>query len=81
MRREVRDRDGLQCTFVDELGTRCRETRFLELHHKRAHALGGGETTRNLTMRCQAHNALAAEQDFGRDFMLERASGRARRPP
>ena len=79
VRREVRDRDGLQCTFVDELGQRCRETRFLELHHEHAHALGGGETARNLTMRCQAHNALAAEQDFGREFMRERMSGCFRR--
>jgi hypothetical protein len=79
VRREVRDRDGLQCTFVDEFGQRCRETRFLELHYEHAHALGGGETTQNLTVRCQAHNALAAEQDFGRKFMLERMSGCFRR--
>jgi 5-methylcytosine-specific restriction endonuclease McrA len=79
VRREVRDRDGLQCSFVDEFGTRCRETRFLELHHELPHAQGGGETVKNLTMRCQAHNALAAEHDFGRDFMLERMSRNPRR--
>ncbi|HEY6724100.1 MAG TPA: hypothetical protein VI197_08705, partial [Polyangiaceae bacterium] len=79
VRREVRERDGLQCAFVDEFGQRCRETRFLELHHELAHALGGRETVGNLKMYCQAHNALAAEQDFGREFILERISGRFRR--
>lgn len=76
-RREVRDRDGLQCTFVDEFGRRCRETRFLEIHHEVAHALGGDLGAKNLAMRCQAHNALAAERDFGREFMRERV-GKAR---
>ncbi|HEY6725068.1 MAG TPA: hypothetical protein VI197_13620 [Polyangiaceae bacterium] len=78
VRREVRERDGLRCAFVDEFGQRCRETRFLELHHELAHALGGRETVRNLRMYCRAHNALAAEQDFGREFILERISGRLR---
>ncbi|HEY6726565.1 MAG TPA: hypothetical protein VI197_21165, partial [Polyangiaceae bacterium] len=79
VRREVRERDGLQCAFVDEFGQRCRETRFLELHHELAHALGGRETVGNLRMYCRAHNALAAEQDFGREFIFERISGRFRR--
>ena len=70
--RKVRDRDGEQCTFVDESGQRCRETRFLEVHHVLARARGGGETARNLTIFCRAHNALAAEQDFGREFMRAR---------
>jgi len=26
----------------------------------------------NLTLRCAAHNALAAEEDFGRDFSTRR---------
>jgi hypothetical protein len=87
VRREVRDRDGVQCAFVDEFGQRCRETRFLELHHEIAHARGGGETATNLSMRCQAHNALAAEEDFGREYVRERvdeAGGewrRVGRPP
>lgn len=80
VRRDVRDRDGLQCTYVDERGQRCRETRFLELHHELAHALGGRETARNLTMRCQAHNALAAEHDFGREFMAGRREAASRSP-
>jgi len=85
-RREVRDRDGTQCAFVDERGQRCRETRFLELHHELAYALGGQTAAHNLKLYCQAHNALAAERDFGREFMKARGgpvaeSRRAARPP
>src|SRR5690606_35881093 len=66
VRREVWQRDGARCTYVDNRGQRCRETAFLELHHVSPHALGGPATADNLTLRCPAHNALAAEQDFGR---------------
>jgi hypothetical protein len=46
---------------------------MLELHHEHAHALGGPPTAKNLTLRCRAHNALAAEGDFGREFVLDKA--------
>jgi hypothetical protein len=78
VRRQVRNRDGERCAFVDDSGQRCRETRFLELHHKHAHALGGDESAENLTLWCQAHNALAAERDFGR-ALIRRQQGRAAR--
>ena len=69
VRREVLDRDGACCSFVDDSGRRCRETRLLQLHHKHAHAWDGEDSAGNLTLYCQAHNALAAEQDFGRAFI------------
>ena len=69
VRREVFERDAAQCTFVDSTGQRCRETHALELHHLQAFALGGEHHASNITLRCRAHNALAAEQDFGRDFV------------
>ena len=75
VRREVRDRDGNQCTFVDASGRRCPETRRLELHHRLAYGQGGDSVAGNLTMYCAAHNALAAEQDFGRKFIEERRRG------
>ena len=78
VRREVWDRDQRRCTYVDACGNRCRATRFLELHHLHAHARGGGETALNLTLRCAAHNGLAAEEDFGREFMRERSRRRQR---
>jgi len=76
VRRDVRDRDGNRCTFVDDRGQRCRETRLLQLHHIEAHANGGDPSVENLTQRCQAHNALAAEQDFGRAFIQRQRDGR-----
>ena len=82
VRREVWQRDGSRCAYVDSQGRRCRATAFLELHHINPHALGGPPTAVNLTLRCHAHNALAAEQDFGRDFVQAKreACGPARVP-
>ncbi len=69
VRRAVFERDHARCTFTDDSGRRCRETHRLELHHLLAFAHGGESTEQNLTLRCQAHNALAAEEDFGRDIV------------
>jgi 5-methylcytosine-specific restriction endonuclease McrA len=66
IKREVFVRDGGCCSYVDERGVRCRETRYLELHHVEPYARGGQHVAANLTLRCAAHNALAAENDFGR---------------
>jgi hypothetical protein len=77
VRRDVFSRDEARCTYADASGRRCRETHGLELHHLTAFAHGGQHTQSNLTLRCRAHNALAAEQDFGRDFSeLKRDSNR-----
>jgi hypothetical protein len=69
VRRAVWDRDGARCAYVDERGVRCRETAGLEIHHRKAHALGGPNTASNLELRCTSHNALAAEEDFGREHL------------
>jgi hypothetical protein len=68
-RREVFRRDEGRCTFTDAHDQRCRETRHLELHHLQPFARGGENVASNLTLRCAAHNALAAEQDFGRELI------------
>ncbi len=62
-------RDGRRCAFVDEGGRRCRETAWLELHHRTPHARGGTDTADNLSLRCRSHNAHEAERDFGREWM------------
>jgi 5-methylcytosine-specific restriction endonuclease McrA len=69
VRRAVWERDGERCTYVDATGQRCRETGGLELDHIDPHSRGGAATVANLRLRCHAHNALAAEREFGRDFM------------
>lgn len=69
VRRAVFDRDEGRCTYHDASGQRCCETHLLELHHELAFARGGAHTQENLTLRCQAHNTLAAEEEFGRDWV------------
>ena len=72
VRRTVFDRDGARCTHVDPSGGRCRETHHLELHHVVPFARGGGHTSANLTLRCAAHNAYAAELDFSPEHISMR---------
>jgi 5-methylcytosine-specific restriction endonuclease McrA len=74
VRREVFERDGEQCTYVDEVGRRCESRAFLELDHRAPRALGGADDATNLRVRCRAHNALAAEEDFGRRHIEKRIS-------
>jgi hypothetical protein len=65
-------RDGGCCTFVDARGERCRERRYLQIHHLQPFAKQGANVASNLTLRCAAHNALAAEQDFGREQIAQK---------
>jgi hypothetical protein len=74
VRLAVFERDEGRCTYSDALGRRCAETHRLELHHLKAFARGGEHTEDNLTLRCHAHNALAAEEDFGKT-LIELARG------
>jgi hypothetical protein len=69
VRRTVFERDGGRCTYVDERGERCRETHGLELHHRHPFGKLGPHTITNLALHCAAHNALAAERDFGTEHM------------
>ncbi len=80
VRRAVRERDADRCAYVDASEQRCRERALLEFHHRLPFAHGGPATLENLELRCRAHNALAAEQDFGRGLM-ERHKGRAAAGP
>jgi hypothetical protein len=69
VRRAVFKRDGQQCSYFDPAGRRCIETHRLEFHHLEPFARGGEHTPANLALRCAAHNALAAEEDFGREII------------
>ena len=75
VRREVFERDGNRCTFVDESGRRCESRTWLELDHRVPRARGGPDDASNLAVVCRAHNRLAAEQQFGRQHM-DRAAGK-----
>jgi hypothetical protein len=80
VRRAVFERDQGRCTYVDGTGRRCAETHGLELHHVTAFAHGGEHTEANITLRCRSHNALAAEEDFGRE-LIECARGASEHEP
>ncbi len=63
VKREVWRRDEGRCAFNGNQG-HCRETGFLEFHHVVSYAKGGATTAENLELRCRAHNAYEAEQQF-----------------
>jgi hypothetical protein len=67
-------RDEGRCAFIGADG-RCRETGRLELHHLVPFARGGPASAKNLQLRCQAHNAYEAEQEFGVRTLVTRAGG------
>ena len=62
--RAVWKRDGTQCAFVGKRG-RCKETRFLELHHIHPYGHQGPATIDNISVRCRAHNVYESELVFG----------------
>jgi hypothetical protein len=73
VRREVWARDEGRCAFVGTNG-RCAERGFLELHHVVPFAAGGETTTRNLELRCRAHNAYEAQLFFGPPMLREESA-------
>ena len=79
VRREVFERDGEQCTFMDEAGNRCPARTHLELDHVRPRARGGTNEARNLRVVCRSHNQLYAEQAFGRHLIERHRNLRQRR--
>jgi hypothetical protein len=75
-RRAVFERDGEQCTFIDDRGRRCPSRAFLELDHREPRAVGGADDASNLSVKCRAHNMLSAERDFGREHMEQKKNQR-----
>jgi hypothetical protein len=70
--RQVWERDGAQCSFVDAEGRRCKERRFLTLEHDQPFALSGQPTVENISLLCSAHNAHTARRAFGEAFIAEK---------
>ena len=81
VRREVWQRDGGQCTFVDAQGRRCTERSFLQFEHRIPFAKGGLSNVDNVRLLCRAHNRCQAERVYGRDHVARSiAQSRQRRP-
>ena len=78
IKRAVYERDGGQCTFVDEHGKRCPETGGLEFEHQQGFARTREHDPKHMRLLCRAHNQHAAEQMYGREFM---EAARARKGP
>jgi len=72
VKREVYQRDGGQCTYVDGHGRRCTARDMLEYDHIVPYALGGPATVDNTRIRCAVHNRLEAEEKFGAGFMAQK---------
>ena len=72
VRREVFERDGEQCTYVDDDARRCASKTLLELDHVAPRAHEGGDDAANLRVRCRAHNRMYAEEIFGKAYVAER---------
>ena len=57
VRRQVWQRDGGRCSYVDpQTGRRCNSTHLIEIDHIVPHALGGGADPGNLRLLCGAHH-------------------------
>jgi hypothetical protein len=69
VRRVVEARDGGRCAYRDALGRRCPKLHDLEFHHRKPFAQGGDHSVDLLSLMCRTHNALVAENDYGREVM------------
>lgn len=71
--RRLRDRvlngDGGRCAALEQDGSRCAETRLLEIDHKEPLARGGRTIFANLQAACPRHNKQAAVAAFGEDHV------------
>jgi len=72
IKRSVWTRDQGKCTFVSRLSKqKCGSTHFIEFDHILPFSHGGDSTPGNLTLRCRAHNQLAAIKMFGESKLEE----------
>jgi hypothetical protein len=65
-RRQVFERDGEPCTYVDEHDRRCPARTLLELDHVCSRGMAVRMRPRTLRVLCRAHNRHHAEEVFGR---------------
>jgi 5-methylcytosine-specific restriction endonuclease McrA len=72
IKREVYERNAGQCNHVARNGHRCEAQSRLELHHVKPWGMGGVHSAANIALVCRAHNRLAAEADYGAEFMRGR---------
>lgn len=77
VKRDVFERDGGRCAFVDVDGRRCNSAWQLEFHHVVPFGREGPHTVENVQLRCRAHNQYEAERDYGHEFMKKKRKASA----
>ncbi len=65
LKREILNRDNLQCSYISPDGTRCTQKHYLNFDHIQPSALGGKSIGENLRVLCSAHNQMFARMTFG----------------
>ena len=78
LRRQVYERDGGQCTYVDPEGRRCEARGFLEIDHTDGFARTREHRADTLRLLCKPHNQHAADRLYGKGFMDGRRRQSAR---
>ena len=83
VKRQVWQRDGGRCSYVDrETGRCCNSRHLIEMDHILPYALGGGADPGNLRLRCRAHHrhrhAPDSEPAAGKRHPSRGDSGHAR---
>jgi len=81
VRRAVHERDCGRCTYRDRYGRRCAKRHDLEFHHDGTpFGKNGDHSLENIRLMCKTHNALRAEEEYGKEVMA-RFRRSARRVP
>ena len=60
-RREALKRDQARCAHIEANGERCKNSRYVELHHIIPRAEGGTHAPENLRVLCSAHHQMLHE--------------------
>jgi hypothetical protein len=55
---DVMLRDQARCTYVHANGSRCENTRWLDIHHVKLVSAGGSNSVENLRTLCSAHHRI-----------------------
>jgi hypothetical protein len=69
IRERVHDRGQYQCEFRSPDGRRCSSRTGLQIEHQRPFARYRSHEERFLKLFCAAHNRLAADRVYGKEFM------------
>lgn len=62
VRHQVHLRDMGRCTHLNRNGERCKNRRWIDVHHIRERSLGGANTVENLAILCSAHHRMEHRQ-------------------